>query len=309
MLKKVIHSLLKNSFSKEFDKIKVLNAIQILENRSKHYNSINNLNEIELKVFSQNGEDGIIHFLLTMLDIKKPNFVELGIENFTECNTRLIYETMDCNGLLIDGQINKQELDQRFEAWRGNIQFCKSFIDKENINEILKNYNLYTNLDLFSIDIDGNDYWIIDQLKPQISKIFIAEYNPLFGYKNKISVPYNPNFERTKEHYSNLYFGASLPAIIDLLDIKGYDFIGVNSFCNNAFFVSKEESKIFKTFNFEINNQKNMKYFTDNKFLESRNKNGELTYMKKREQVDLIKELKVVDLEKNQKIKIKELNL
>ena len=58
---------------------------------SKNYKDIKNLNQVEYKVFSQNGEDGIIDFLLNQLNIQNPKFLEIGVGNYKESNTRYIF--------------------------------------------------------------------------------------------------------------------------------------------------------------------------------------------------------------------------
>ena len=75
-------------------------------------------------------------------------------------------------------------------------------------------------LDLFSLDIDGIDYWILNKLPNNFSKIAIIEYNPVFGWDMEVSVLNIDNFDRTKYHYSNLCFGMSLKAAIKIMENK-----------------------------------------------------------------------------------------
>jgi len=94
-------------------------------------------------------------------------------------------------------------------------------------------------IDHMNADIDGNDYWIwqsLDVVKPVIT---IVEYNSVFGDKHAITIPYDRAFNRTKAHYSNLYWGASLRALCILAEQKGYVFVGSNSSGNNAYFVKQ----------------------------------------------------------------------
>ena len=60
-------------------------------------------------------------------------------------------------------------------------------------------------LDLFSLDIDGIDYWILCEPLNNFSKV-VEEYNPTFGNKLSITVPNIENFNRENYHYSNLCF-------------------------------------------------------------------------------------------------------
>ena len=99
------------------------------------------------------------------------------------------------------------------------------------------------NLDIFSIDIDGIDYWVLKNIPKILSKIFVAEFNPIFGHEKKITVPDSKNFNRSSYHYSHLCYGMSLMALIELMKSKKYTFIGTNVACHNAFFLSDEHVK------------------------------------------------------------------
>ena len=96
-------------------------------------------------------------------------------------------------------------------------------ITSKNIEKIFNEYLDYK-LDIFSIDIDGIDYWIIDKIPKNISKIVVAEYNSNFGHELNITVPDLDNFNRTKYHYSNLCYGMSLKALIDIMKKKEFYF-------------------------------------------------------------------------------------
>ena len=186
-------------------------------------------------------------------------------------------------------------LENDLEKWKGRIKLIKEWVNSENINLILKNNNFFEDLDIFSLDIDGVDYWIIDSLPEKISKIFIAEYNPFFGPDLEITVPNIKNFNRTNYHYSNLCFGMSLKALINIMKKKGYIFLGVNNLKNNAFFIIEDLavyfSKVVNSLNLD-----NLKVYTDCKFMESRDKNNRLQYLSKNKKFDLLKETEVQDL-------------
>ena len=95
-------------------------------------------------------------------------------------------------------------------------------------------------LGLLHIDLDGNDYWIWKQIDKFAPRILILEYNSVFGSENSWTVPYQADFYRFNAHYSGLYWGASLPALVELSSAKGYDLVGCNSAGNNAYFVRKD---------------------------------------------------------------------
>lgn len=300
LIKIKLIKLLNKIFKKYFDKkILLLSSTHILKVRPL-YKNVKKITEVEFKAFSQNGEDGIIDYLLHSLKIEKPTFVEVGVGDYSECNTRLLYERTACRGLIVDCLDNLEaKVSKNIKLWKGDLSVVEIFVNSENILGILNKHKFNTNIDLFSLDIDGIDYWILKKLKLLKPEIFICEFNPLFGYEKSVTVPYKKKFIRSKEHYSNSYFGASLRAIIKLLN-KEYLFIGTNSAGNNAFFINKRQSKYIQN---KIINKKIFK----SKFRESRNKIKKLNHLSNKENINTIKNKKLFDLEKNKIFKIKQI--
>jgi hypothetical protein len=271
----------------------MLGSIYLNEVRKK-YDLIKNLQEAEYKIFSQTGEDGILDFLLTKLNILNCKFVEIGVGDYSEANTRYIYEKSFSEGLIVDIESNlKDKVSKNINLWKGLLHVENIEIDSENINSILDKYNLNRDLDLFSIDIDGIDYWVIENLRPQISKLFVLEYNPTFGHNLEITVPNIKNFNRFKSHYSGCYYGSSLKAMIRLMDRKGYDFLGTNNLNFNAFFVLKNISYTLDNLK---KNLKNLENYSLIKIRDSKDKRGELNFIDKKERLLQIKDLEVTDV-------------
>ena len=118
-----------------------------------------------------------------------------------------------------------------------NIKVLLKFIHRDNLNEIINNhFSQKEEIDFLSIDVDGNDYYLFENLsiKP---KIICIEYNFWYGSNIKCSVPYDKNF--IWEHGS-LYSGASLDALCSLAKNKGYHLIALDSNCVNAFFIRSD---------------------------------------------------------------------
>ena len=112
----------------------------------------------------------------------------------------------------------------------------------------------------------------------------------MFGSKRSITVPYNEHFNRSKAHYSNLYFGASLPALIKLANQKDYTFIGSNSNGNNAYFIRNHLiNNIIKEVNIESG-------YVLSKFRESRDQKGNLTFLSSNDRLSQIKHLPVFNV-------------
>ena len=305
MIKKFFHQIFRKHKDK---KIFMIGNSHIL-NARRNYESIENLSDLDYQIFSQNGEDGILDYLLYQLKIQKPKFLEIGVGDYSECNTRFIFERCSSKGTIIDLLDNlEKKVKKNVLLWKGELNVINKNINSENILNILNEYNTLNQLDLFSLDIDGIDYWILEKMPQNFSKIAILEYNPLFGAELEITVPNIDNFNRTQYHYSNLCFGMSLKAAINLMDKKNFYFIGTNLFRNNAFFVSKDfiKEKFFK--NLKVNDIYNS---TDANFTESRDENGNLNYLKSKKRIEKILDCEVVDLSnnKNKIVKFKSLLL
>lgn len=248
--------------------------------------------DYEYRVFSQFGEDGIISYLVDLLQPENQSFIEFGVEDYTEANTRLLLETRNWRGLVIDGNdrlVDKIKNDAI--CWKYSLTVLNEFITRENINQIFSSHGFVGEIGLLSIDIDGVDYWIwkaIDAVRPVI---VVAEYNSLFGPVAKVSVPYDPAFVRSKAHYSMLYYGASLNALVALGKEKGYSFVGANSAGNNAFFVRDDKMKE------PLRSLSSEEGYKSRSFRESRNESGQLRFASPAEEAEMLRELPLVTFE------------
>lgn len=291
-------------FFKKFlhNKIYMTGLSHLLNMREK-YSFVNSFSDVDYKIFSQNGEDGIIDYLLSQLSIEKPKFVEIGVGDYTEANTRFVFERTSAKGVIIDCIYGlEKKISKNLATWRGELNVINRSVNSKNIIEILSTFDSLRDLDLFSIDIDGIDYWILNKLPENFSKIAIIEYNPIFGKDIEVSVPNIDNFNRTKYHYSNLCFGMSLKAAIKIMQSKNFYFLGTNLFRNNAFFVSNDFKKNKYFSNLEINE---LEKYVDSNFSESRNKNGKLNFLNKKKQIMEILDCEIVDLSQDKFIKKK----
>lgn len=256
--------------------------------------SKNTLQSKEFRVYSQWGEDGILQYLVNILNIDNKYFVEFGVENYTESNTRFLLVNNNWSGLIIDGSpdnINYIKKDRIY--WQYDLQAACNFVTKDNINEILVNNGATGSIGILSIDIDGNDYWVWDAINVVTPAIVVIEYNARFGSVEAVTVPYDPLFVRTNKHHSTIYYGASLAALASLAHKKGYALIGCNSSGNNAFFVRRDLMNVGLA---EVSVQEG---FVRNKFRESRDGDGNLTFMSMNEESELLKSLPLIDVARN----------
>ena len=308
MIKRVIRRYLENFYKRIIEKndsLKFIIGKQLCFSQ-KNINS-NKLSDIEFKVFSQWGEDGIIEYLVDKLPIKNKFFIEFGVENYNESNTRFLMMNRNWGGMIIDGsEVNINYVKNRDYFWKYDLNPIASFITKENINSLisekLKGLNIEKDVGILSVDIDGVDYWVLNEISYIDPTIIICEYNSIFGNDYALTVPYSKDFIREEYHYSNLYWGANLKAFDKLLSKKDYLYIGSNQQNSNAFFVKKElAEKYLKDL------IRNIPDFEVSKFRESRDKNGKLNLIRGKNRQSEIKELELINLDTNKNIKIKEL--
>ncbi|MDA7752705.1 hypothetical protein N8895_05400, partial [Candidatus Pelagibacter sp.] len=291
MIKKKIDNYLSRVVNRSLEKLHFQNGCSTLNLSRYNYKNVKKIIETDLKIYSQNGEDGIIDYLLFSLNIEKPKFIEIGVGDYSESNTRFFFERTSGDGLIIDIIDDfEKKVKENVKIWKGNLKILQQNIDANNILDTLKNNNFSQKIDLLSLDIDGIDYWILKELPKNFCKILVAEYNPYFGDKFKITVPNIKNFNRSSYHYSNLCFGASLPALIDLLKTKGMDFVGTNLFKNNAFFVNND---FVKMLNLEKINELDLKLYVNANFRESRNISGSMSYIDPKNVLNQIKDCKI----------------
>jgi hypothetical protein len=259
--------------------------------------------DIEFKVFSQFGDDGIIQYLIKKLDIQNQSFIEFGVEDYQESNTRFLLMNNNWKGLVIDGDTdNINHIKEQDYYWKHTLTAVSSFVNKENINEIFITNRFINEIGILSIDIDGNDYWIWEAINSISPELVIIEYNNVFGKDLPITIPYNPTFYRTNAHYSNLYWGASLAALDFLANKKGYFLIGSNNAGNNAYFARKDKAGKIKQTNV-------ISTYRESAIRESRNQDKSLSFLSGQDKIKEIAEMPVVNVITKDIFKLKDLEI
>jgi len=197
--------------------------------------------QAEFRVFSQWGEDGIIQYLIRHVPIERPIFVEFGVENYVESNTRFLLTNNRWSGLVIDGSAENIAYIRRDPIyWATNLKAEHSFITKDNINDLLARNGIAGDIGLLSVDIDGNDYWVWQAIGGISPRIVVCEYSSQFGPTAEVTTPYDPAFVRDNAHFSKVYYGASISALCSLAARKGYSLVASNGAGNNVFFVRND---------------------------------------------------------------------
>jgi hypothetical protein len=187
------------------------------------------LSLLEKKIFSQNGEDGVIMKLIEMIyddTTQKKFYVEFGVENGKECNTRLLRQGYDWDGLQMDGGNENESINLRRE-----------FVTKENVVELFRKYNVPQKINLLSVDIDFNDFYCLHEILANYHcDIVICEYNAThMAHEDKVVV-----YDKDGQWDGSNYFGASLLSLDKLGKKHNYSLIYCDSQGVNCFFIHND---------------------------------------------------------------------
>lgn len=204
--------------------------------RSVPYNGPKRLEQHGFRSFSQNDEDGIVQEIFGRIGAETSTFVEFGVQDGMQNNSRLLLYR-GWKGLWIEADVDACQSMQgsfRAELASGQLQLRHSFVTKDNINLLIESARL-GELDLLSIDIDGNDYWIWEVISCR-PRVVIMEYNAKFRPPTQWVMEYNADH---RWDYSD-YQGASLQSLANLAHAKGYALVGCCLAGVNAFFVRND---------------------------------------------------------------------
>jgi len=196
----------------------------------------------EFSGFSQNGEDGILDVLLKQLRASNRYFIEIGAADGIENNSGWLLIAEKYSGLLIEGSAQLVERARRTViGYSIGAEIHNMFVTIESVKQI-KGMALHHDPDVFSLDIDGNDYYIAQAIfdngfRP---KIFVVEFNSVYGQLRSETVVYKDDFVFTKAHPTHLYYGVSIAGWRKFFHSKGYRFITVDRNGVNGFFVNPE---------------------------------------------------------------------
>jgi hypothetical protein len=250
------------------------------------------LQDAEFKVFSQFGEDGILQYLVRETGISRAetSFVEFGVQNYSESNTRFLLMNDHWRGLIIDGSRQYMDFVRGQDLyWRHDITAVDAWIDRDNIDALIGDAGFRGDIGLLSVDIDGNDYWVWERITVVRPVIVVVEWNSVFGPRHAISVPYDPAFQREKAHYSNLFWGASIAAFAHLADSKGYALLGSNTVGNNLFFVRKDRLG-------RLQPRTPAQAYVESRFRDSRDPAGKLNFLGGTRRRDEILDVPVIEV-------------
>jgi len=179
-------------------------------------------------VRGQSNEGKIISDLAKITNAPK-TFIEFGFHPI-EFNCASLAQSPDWQGILIDG--NARQVSDARSVLPKRIEIVEAFLSLDNLDFIKSKFQ---RVGVLSIDVDGNDYWFLEELIEIKPSIICIEYNASFG-PEPITVPYDESFDRHQKHPSGWYHGASLAAIAKLCAAHCYGLAAVSEAGANAFF-------------------------------------------------------------------------
>lgn len=195
----------------------------------------------EARVFSQNGEDGVIEEVMRRIGVGSSVFVEFGIESGIEGNCVFLAEVLGWKGLFIESDPEHfARLATRYRD-RPGVVTTQAEATPENINDLIAAAGIGGEIDVLSIDIDSHDYWVWKAISVVRPRLVVIEYNAHTPFPERLVQPLSePGPWRRTD-----YFGASLGALEALATDLGYRLVHTDLAGVNAFFVSSEKGDAF----------------------------------------------------------------
>ena len=192
------------------------------------------------RIFSQFEEDGMLLYIFAALGVQHQCFVDIGAADGINSNCANLAVNFGWHGLFIEGDSRKIDRGRQFYAKHPDTflyppKFVQAFVQRENINELIRTAGYSGSVDLLSIDIDGNDYWVWEVLDVIDPRVVIIELQSKLGLRSLVS-PYDKDY-RVSEKEAPHFHGASPAAMTKLAAKKGYRLVGANGYGNNAIYV------------------------------------------------------------------------
>jgi hypothetical protein len=204
---------------------------------------------VGFRVNSQNDEDGLLLYVFALAGFGTRVSVEIAAGDGIECNSANLLLNHGFTGLLFESDAGKRARGEAFYAAQPATasfapRFVPDWITRDNVDELIRAHMFPGVLaaggevDLLSLDIDGNDYWVLDGIRSIRPRVVIVEFNALWGAGRACTIPYDPDFRAQLAPIP--YCGASLPAFVKLLGARGYRLVGVERLGFNAVFVRND---------------------------------------------------------------------
>jgi len=205
----------------------------------RHGGEASGLTAFEYRVFSQNGEDGVIAEIFRRIGTTNRFFVEFGIGDGWQGNSVFLGDVLDWTGLFAEPDTKSYERIRAKYQHSPRVRVAPDALTSTNVNAKFTEWQVPDAPDLVSIDIDGNDYYVWSALKWH-PRVVIIEYN---GYLSADVTLVQPESDRGWD--GSQFFGASPAALIQLGRDKGYTFVHADLTGTNLFFVRDDLAASF----------------------------------------------------------------
>jgi hypothetical protein len=197
-----------------------------------------------MKMPSEFGQDGILLYIFSLIGTTNRKALEICAGDGIECNAANLILNHGFHGLLFDGNAELIERGRAFYAAHPNTrlsppQLTAAWITAETINDQVAAHGFAGDIDLLSLDLDGNDYWIWQALTMVRPRIMVLEFNANCGPEVAATMSYNPDY-RIDPTVTPPHCGASLSAFVKVGRAKGYRLIGMQRLGFNAFFARED---------------------------------------------------------------------
>jgi hypothetical protein len=217
--------------------------LEYMRARAEHRAPFATIRDAGFRVYSQFEEDGIILYVLTMIGLGNRKVVEMCAGDGTECMATNLILNHGFEGFLFDGDSANLERGRKFFQRRKDSfliqpRFEGGWITRENVNELLRRIGASGEVDLFSLDIDGNDYWVWEAIEEIRPRLCVLETQDIIPSHLSLTIPYDPRFYyKSKPVHERDFRSVSLPAMVKLARRKGYRLIGAHRHGFNVFFL------------------------------------------------------------------------
>ena len=199
--------------------------------------------DVAFRNYSQTDEDGILFYIFSQIGFTNRLLVDIAFGNPFGANATNLICNWGFTGLLVEGDPQGVEKSIKFFSSHPDTYvfppktICH-WVTAENINPLIESHGISGEVDLFSLDVDGIDYWLWEKLSVIRPRVVVMEAQTFWGTEKSVTVPYKPDFNRFDVHAD--YCGASIAAFVKLSHTKGYRLVACNRFGYNIFFVRND---------------------------------------------------------------------
>lgn len=204
------------------------------------------VSEAGFRCYSQFEEDGIILYLLTMVGIKNRTVVEMCCGRGNECMAANLIINHGFKGYLFDGDKANVEIARRFFGRQPDClafkpEISQAWITRGNINQLLEEAGITGEVDVLSLDVDGNDYYFWEAITAINPRVCVFETHDVIPTQMSLTIPYSDDFHAMDKAGAEREFrSVSLAAMANLSSKKGYTLVGSHRHGFNVFFVRND---------------------------------------------------------------------